>query len=149
VERRRAACDGGRLSPNAVISLASPSPTLPPRPRHEAPLEVYLSLAVLGDVSAQVDARFPAAARRVQWRHWPVGGRPGPLCAWTTSLAEGRYWSFAAVPVGRGARSLAPARLVVAPDSWLAHRLRRDARLRARDLRDQLHAGRPRPWRQA
>lgn len=135
------------LSRRAVMNFAYPSPTLPPRPRHEAPREVYVSVAVLGDVSAQLDAHFADAARLVQWRYWPVGRRPGPLCGWTSGLAGGHYWSFAAVPVGRGARSLEPAHMLIAVDSWAAHDLRKDARVRAWQVREHARAGVARPWR--
>jgi hypothetical protein len=109
--------------------------------------EIALSAKVLGDLSAQLEARFRMRHGDLRWRHWPVGDKPAPLFAWTTGRADGRYWSFAALPVGRGARSSDPHKLVIARDSWVGHVLRKDARLRAWSLRERFRAGDGRPWR--
>ena len=129
------------------MSAAHPAPS-PPAPHRADPAdEVRLSPKVLGDLSAQLEQHLRAGPGRVRWRWLPIGATPGPLFAWTTDRTAGRYWSFAAVPLGPGARSLEPRAMVIARDSWAEHDLRKDARLRAWRCREQFRVGVRRPWR--
>jgi hypothetical protein len=95
------------------------------------PAQVHVSARLADDIARQIGGRFGLGPGAVHWRYWPVGARPGPICGWTTDRVDGVFWSFAAFPSGRGARSLEPRRVTIAAGSWRAHALRKDARAAA------------------
>ena len=81
----------------------------------------------------------------VAWRHFTPGKPGDPVFGWTTRAVENRYWSFVALPAGRGARTGRPERYRLLSDAVSRHALPKDARARALRLQRAWDDGR-REW---
>jgi hypothetical protein len=109
------------------------------------PLRV--SSDVISALDREVRAHFGSHYSAVRWRYFHTAEAPALVSGWTTERHWGKYWSFAATPVGPGARSARPGKVTLREDSPSGHQMRKDAKGRAQRLVDAANAGERAPWR--
>ena len=138
---RPSASGGWRLT---ILDESSAGPPLEKR-KATRPITPNPSPAAMDRLQRRL-LQLTGLRRSTRWRWWRNPG--GPLFCWTTHPAnDGSYFSFAWLPVGRGARAGRAADYELAEDSLYGSPLRREARERASLLLKQYRAGNRKPWR--
>lgn len=105
------------------------------------------SHVVIAALDREVRTHFGSGYAGVRWRYLRTAQAPALVSGWTTERHWGKYWSFAATPVGPGARSARPGKVTLWEDSLSSHQMRKDASRRAQRLVDGAKAGERAPWR--